>query len=127
MINRLFSSTLASSPQQISVADNQVLSGSQISSKHSAAAMIIPFRLNPKVLIESDGSSIMMECRIFNETILDVRQCCNALTRIFYLFFGSTSKNGYVGNISINSTEATSIFFCITKAFQSKDVNFNFN
>ena len=134
MINRLLSGSFASSPSSSSAANANRGVGHVSSSgiKYSAAAMVIPFKLNIKDFEECDGSTIMMECRIFNDTILDVRQCCNSLTRIFFLFFGNMLSKGKNANdpkslpvgmsSMINETQATSIFFCITKAFQSKDV-----
>lgn len=133
MINRLLSGSFAAaSSSSVTGASRNARQPSAPAIKHSAAAMIIPFKLNIKDFEGCDGSTIMMECRIFNDTILDVRQCCNCLTRIFYLCFGNAAFKGKTANdpklstigisLLINETQATSIFFCITKAFQSKDV-----
>lgn len=60
-----------------------------------------------------DKSKVLMECRVFNESPLNPRRCYLTLMKLFYLLYSGKT---------LSETEATSVFFSVTKAFQSKDV-----
>jgi len=59
-----------------------------------------------------DKSTVVQECRIFNDIELDSAKCCELLTKILYLV--------QQGN-KFTSEESTMMFFGVTKLFQSKD------
>lgn len=56
---------------------------------------------------------VLQEKNIFNQTPLEPRKCCQLLTKILYLL-----NNGE----KFTNTEATDLFFAVTKLFQSKDI-----
>ncbi|XP_020898570.1 coatomer subunit gamma-2, partial [Exaiptasia diaphana] len=60
-----------------------------------------------------DKGVVLQECRVFNETPINVRKCIHILTKILYL----TNQGAHLG-----TTEATEAFFAMTKLFQSKDL-----
>jgi coatomer subunit gamma len=60
-----------------------------------------------------DKSIVLQEARIFNETPVKASKCCVTLTKVLYLIYQG---------IELTTTEATKLFFDITKLFQSKDV-----
>ena len=56
---------------------------------------------------------VLQEKRIFNESPLNTKKCATLLTKVLYLL---------VQGDRLTTTEATDLFFAITKLFQSKDV-----
>nr|CAG8433760.1 2074_t:CDS:10 [Entrophospora candida] len=60
-----------------------------------------------------DKSTVLQEARVFNETPIIPRKCRLLLTKIIYLL--------YLGE-PLATTEATELFFGVTKLFQSKDI-----
>jgi len=56
---------------------------------------------------------VLQEKRIFSETPLNTRKCATLLTKVLYLLSQGDK---------LTSTEATDLFFAITKLFQSKDI-----
>eukprot|EP00033_Pygsuia_biforma_P001811 GCRY01002024.1.p1 GENE.GCRY01002024.1~~GCRY01002024.1.p1 ORF type:complete len:883 (+),score=260.03 GCRY01002024.1:139-2787(+) len=59
-----------------------------------------------------EKSAVLQEARAFNETPINARKCCLVSTKILALLY-----NGEV----FTNTEATDLFFSITKLFQSND------
>ncbi|GJQ14068.1 hypothetical protein GpartN1_g5859.t1 [Galdieria partita] len=59
-----------------------------------------------------EKGAVLQECRIFNDLHLKPRKCVDALVRLLYLV-------GHGERLS--STEATEVFFSITKLFQSNE------
>lgn len=66
---------------------------------------------NPFQNIEK--TSVLQEARAFNDTSVNPRKCTHILTKVLYLL-----NQGEV----LGTTEATEVFFAMTKLFQSKDV-----
>ncbi|GBC03868.1 hypothetical protein RclHR1_05380005 [Rhizophagus clarus] len=64
------------------------------------------------VFYHLDKSTVLQEARVFNETPIVPRKCRLLLTKIIYLL--------YLGE-PMATTEATELFFSVTKLFQSKD------
>ncbi|KAG8924090.1 coatomer subunit gamma [Tulasnella sp. 417] len=60
----------------------------------------------------NNKSTIIQEARIFNESNVSPRKCRALLTRVVYLL--------YLGE-TLNTQEATNLFFGTTKLFQNKD------
>jgi len=60
-----------------------------------------------------DKGILLQEKRIFNDTPLNPRKCCQLLTKLLYL----VSQGEH-----FTKTEATDVFFAVTKLFQSKDI-----
>ncbi|KAG8910243.1 coatomer subunit gamma [Tulasnella sp. 408] len=60
----------------------------------------------------NNKSTIIQEARIFNESNVSPRKCRALLTRVVYLL--------YLGE-TLNTQEATNLFFGATKLFQNKD------
>ena len=61
-----------------------------------------------------DKTTVLQEARVFNESPINARKCRALLTKILYLIsLGET----------FGTTEATELFFSVTKLFQSKDVS----
>lgn len=56
---------------------------------------------------------VLQEKRIFNDTPLNPKKCCQLLTKLLYLV---------VQGDKFTKTEATEVFFSVTKLFQSKDI-----
>jgi len=61
-----------------------------------------------------DKGSTLQEKRLFNETPLNSKKCCQLLTKVLYLI-----AQGEV----FTKTEATDLFFAVTRLFQSKDIS----
>src|SRR5690554_5783279 len=61
-----------------------------------------------------EKGAVLQETRIFNETPLNPRKCCQLLTKVLYLV-GQGER--------FTKSEATDVFFSVTKLFQSKDVS----
>ncbi|CAO4374276.1 unnamed protein product [Caenorhabditis nigoni] len=61
-----------------------------------------------------DKTSVLQECRAFNETPINIKKCTHSLTKLIYII-----QQGE----PIGRTEATEAFFGVTKLWQSKDVN----
>ncbi|EPZ32189.1 Coatomer subunit gamma-like protein 2, partial [Rozella allomycis CSF55] len=59
-----------------------------------------------------DKSTILQECRVFNETPIRARRCSMILTKLIALMLSGQP---------ISSVEATDAFFSVTKLFQSND------
>ncbi|CAF3454271.1 unnamed protein product [Rotaria socialis] len=88
-----------------------------------AKAILASFRKQDKKDEESGTSgnpyknlekaSVLQEARTFNETPINARKCIQILTKIIYM----TNQGEQLGQ-----TEATEIFFAMTKLFQSKDI-----
>jgi len=57
--------------------------------------------------------TVLQEKRLFNESPLNPRKCCHLLTKVLYLLGQGET---------FTTTEATDLFFSVTKLFQSKDV-----
>ena len=68
---------------------------------------------NPFAFVER--SAVLQEARIFQQTPINPRKCCEILTKIIYLI-----NQGEI----ISTNEATETFFAMTKLFQSSDVSF---
>ncbi|KAF2898387.1 hypothetical protein ILUMI_07790 [Ignelater luminosus] len=66
---------------------------------------------NPFQNIEK--TTVLQEARLFNENIINAKKCTHILTKILYLL----NQGEQLG-----ATEATEVFFAMTKLFQSKDV-----
>ncbi|PVU93856.1 hypothetical protein BB561_002987 [Smittium simulii] len=66
------------------------------------------------VLLSIDKSTVLQEARIFNETPIRPRQCRLLLAKLMYLLQRGDS---------LTTTEATGLFFSITKLFQNKDLS----
>ncbi|XP_075238587.1 coat protein (coatomer) gamma isoform X1 [Lycorma delicatula] len=60
-----------------------------------------------------EKTSVLQEARTFNDTPVNPRKCTHILTKILYLL----NQGEQLG-----LTEATEVFFAMTKLFQSKDV-----
>ncbi|XP_022195844.1 coatomer subunit gamma [Nilaparvata lugens] len=60
-----------------------------------------------------EKTSVLQEARTFNDTPVNPRKCTHILTKILYLL----NQGEQLG-----CTEATEVFFAVTKLFQSKDV-----
>lgn len=60
-----------------------------------------------------DRSSVLQEARVFHQTPINTRRCCEILTKILYLI--NKGEN-------FTTNEATDTFFAMTKLFQCKDV-----
>jgi len=56
---------------------------------------------------------VLQDKRIFNDTPLNPRKCCQLLTKVLYLLTQGEK---------FTKTEATDLFFACTKLFQSKDI-----
>ncbi|CAF3506659.1 unnamed protein product [Rotaria socialis] len=88
-----------------------------------AKAILASFRKQDKKDEESGTSgnpyknlekaSVLQEARTFNETPINARKCIQILTKIIYMI----NQGEQLGQ-----TEATEIFFAMTKLFQSKDI-----
>lgn len=65
------------------------------------------------MFVNLDRASIVQEARVFNETPLNPKKCCALLSKVLFMLY-----NGEV----FNAVEATSLFFSVTKSFQSKEV-----
>eukprot|EP00494_Astrolonche_serrata_P032773 UN33042 len=65
---------------------------------------------NPFVNLQK--SAVLHESKIFNDTPLNIRQCCDVLTQMLYLLHQGET---------LTADEATGLFFGVTKLFQSKD------
>ncbi|KAF8957029.1 coatomer subunit gamma [Entomortierella lignicola] len=59
-----------------------------------------------------DKTTVLQEARVFNESPINARKCRALLTKILYLIS--------LGEV-FGTTEATELFFSVTKLFQSKD------
>ena len=68
---------------------------------------------NPFAHIER--TSVLQEARIFHQTPINARKCCETLTKIIYLINQGEK---------FNSNEGTETFFAMTKLFQNSDVSF---
>lgn len=68
--------------------------------------VVLPFQNLEKGLV-------LQEKRLFNESPLNTKKCATLLTKVLYLL---------VQGDKLTTTEATDLFFAITKLFQSKDV-----
>ncbi|CAB4485224.1 uncharacterized protein OCT59_003972 [Rhizophagus irregularis] len=64
------------------------------------------------VFYHLDKTTVLQEARVFNESPIVPRKCRLLLTKIIYLL--------YLGE-PMATTEATELFFSVTKLFQSKD------
>jgi len=60
-----------------------------------------------------DKSVVLQEARVFNETPIKPSKCCLTLTKVLYLMYQGET---------LQTREATDLFFSVTKLFQSKDV-----
>ncbi|KAJ1951380.1 coatomer subunit gamma [Linderina macrospora] len=65
-------------------------------------------------LMHLDRSTVLQEARVFNETPIRPRQSRILLAKIIFLLYRGES---------MSTTEATELFFSITKLFQSKDMS----
>jgi len=63
-------------------------------------------------MADVDKTTVVQECRIFNDRELDTVKCCELLTKILYLV--------QQGN-TFSAEENSNLFFGVTKLFQSKD------
>lgn len=66
---------------------------------------------NPFATIER--SAVLQEARVFHQTPIKARKCCEILTKIIYLI--NQGEN-------FTTSEATDTFFAMTKLFQNSDV-----
>jgi coatomer protein complex subunit gamma len=69
--------------------------------------------LDPFPLQNIDKIQVLQETRVFNDTPIKPRQCVFLITKLLYCL-----GQGEV----FNATEATDIFFNLTKLFISEDV-----
>ena len=60
-----------------------------------------------------DKTTVLQEARIFHDLNLNPRKCSLLLSKILYLLYQGET---------LATSEATDVFFAITKLFQSKDV-----
>jgi Adaptin N terminal region len=60
-----------------------------------------------------DKGLVLQEKRVFGETPVDAANCCHLLTKILYLLSRGET---------FTKTEATDVFFAVTKLFQSDDI-----
>ncbi|EFJ08461.1 hypothetical protein SELMODRAFT_185391 [Selaginella moellendorffii] len=60
-----------------------------------------------------EKASVLQEARVFNDPQLDTRRCAQVITKLLYLLNQGET---------FTKTEATEVFFAVTKLFQSKDV-----
>ena len=58
-------------------------------------------------------SQVLHEAKAFNETPLDSRKCCSVLTELLCLLSQGET---------LSKEEGTTLFFAVTKLFQSSDV-----
>ncbi|PVU99222.1 hypothetical protein BB559_000897 [Furculomyces boomerangus] len=65
-------------------------------------------------LMSLDQSAVLQEARMFNETPIRPRQCRILLAKLMYLLQRGDT---------LSTTEATELFFSITKLFQNKDMS----
>lgn len=63
---------------------------------------------------QMDKALLVQEAKVFNETPLRIEKCTLVLTKVLFLLYQGET---------FNSKDATSLFFSITKSFQSKDTN----
>lgn len=61
-----------------------------------------------------DKALVIQDTKSFNETPLKNDRCTTVLTKLLYLLYQGER---------LSSKEATSVFFAVTKAFQSKEVD----
>eukprot|EP00163_Fabomonas_tropica_P029787 TRINITY_DN6527_c0_g1_i1.p1 TRINITY_DN6527_c0_g1~~TRINITY_DN6527_c0_g1_i1.p1 ORF type:complete len:889 (-),score=290.72 TRINITY_DN6527_c0_g1_i1:395-3061(-) len=59
-----------------------------------------------------EKSAVLQEARIFSDRQLNVRKCCNVMTKLLYLLAQGEE---------FMSKESSELFFAVTKLFQSKD------
>lgn len=62
--------------------------------------------------LHSDKTTVLQEARVFNETPINSKKCCQILTKLLYILMQGET---------LNRTEATEVFFAVTKLWQSKD------
>ncbi|XP_011048664.1 PREDICTED: coatomer subunit gamma-like isoform X2 [Populus euphratica] len=60
-----------------------------------------------------EKGAVLQEARVFNDPQLDPRRCSQVITKLLYLLNQGDS---------FTKTEATEVFFSVTKLFQSKDL-----
>eukprot|EP00898_Chlorokybus_atmophyticus_P002159 jgi/Chlat1/2944/Chrsp2S04678 len=61
-----------------------------------------------------EKGAVLQESRIFHDPQLDARRCAQVITKLLYLLNQGDT---------FTKTEATEVFFAVTKLFQSKDVS----
>eukprot|EP00958_Prasinococcus_capsulatus_P009769 scaffold950_cov340-Prasinococcus_capsulatus_cf.AAC.2 len=61
-----------------------------------------------------EKGAVLQESRVFHEQQLDARHCAQVITKLLYLINQGEH---------FTKTEATEVFFAVTKLFQSKDIN----
>jgi coatomer subunit gamma len=61
-----------------------------------------------------DLGLVIQEIRVFSETPLKAKKCELVLMKLLYLIYNGTK---------LSEQDATTVFFAITKTFQSKEVN----
>ncbi|CAM6082467.1 unnamed protein product [Calypogeia fissa] len=60
-----------------------------------------------------EKGAVLQEARVFNDPQLDARRCAQVITKLLYLLNQGET---------FTKTEATEVFFAVTKLFQSKDI-----
>ncbi|KAJ7535408.1 hypothetical protein O6H91_12G032000 [Diphasiastrum complanatum] len=60
-----------------------------------------------------EKGAVLQEARVFNDPQLDARRCAQVITKLLYLINQGET---------FTKTEATEVFFAVTKLFQSKEV-----
>ncbi|GBG77576.1 hypothetical protein CBR_g24023 [Chara braunii] len=60
-----------------------------------------------------EKGAVLQDSRVFNDPQLDARRCAQVITKLLYLLNQGET---------FTKTEATEVFFAVTKLFQSKDV-----
>lgn len=73
---------------------------------------VIPYLVNFETL---DLGLVIQESRVFSETPLKPKKCELVLMKLLYLIYNGTK---------LTEQDATTVFFAITKTFQSKEVIF---
>ena len=112
-MNRFFSSSTSATPVPAPTTSSNDGGSSVIGFKYDHN-QVFPMLLN--------SSNVMLEARVFNETPLSTKKCAVALIKLYYLCYHTPS--GVTGNNAaptLGTQEATSIFFSVSKVFQSKD------
>jgi len=60
-----------------------------------------------------EKGAVLQEVRVFNETPVNPRKCCQLITKLLYLV---------IQGDRFTKKEATDVFFAVTRLFQSKDI-----
>jgi len=92
------------------MAENSTILGSEVVKKRDEDSDDVYY--SPFWGIEK--GAVLQEARCFNDSQLDARRCQQVITKLLYLCNQGDT---------FTKTEATEVFFSVTKLFQSKDSN----